>query len=127
MKKMNVFFLTLVLFFSCSENTYIESNLFLGKWQLISVAGGFSPTETFQEDEIIWNFYSNDSLEITTNIIVSNSSKLPIKNDTTLLYSYDTNNILIGSFEYEFRIEENSLKLFDNFASDGIMIELKKK
>ena len=124
---MNVCFLTLVLLFSCSENTDNESNLFLGKWQVISVAGGFSPTETFQEDEIIWDFYSNDSLEITINIIVSNTSKLPIKNDTTLLYSYDTNNILlIGSFEYEYRIEENSLKLFDNFASDGIMIELER-
>jgi len=125
---MNLFFLALTLLFSCTEKAEnIDNNPFLGKWHLMKVTGGFSPIETFQAEEIIWWFKSNDSLEIKVNFKVANNSLLSIKNDTTLLYSYNTTNLLVGRLEYEYRFEETILKLFDNLASDGKMFELEKK
>ncbi len=125
-----VFVLTLLLC-NCgnknSDDLLNNNNRFIGQWQLISVSGGFSPTENFQSDDIIWKFQSNDSLEITTNVVVASNSRLPIKGDTVLSYSYDTINLSIGNFKYEYKIEKNSLKLFDNLVSDGMMIELVKQ
>ena len=127
---MNSLLLVLTLLLcNCEKTTdnILNHNRFIGQWQLISVSGGFSPHENFQSDEIIWKFQSNDTLEITTNVVVTNSSRLPIKKDTVLTYSYDTNYLVIDNHKYEYKIDKNSLKLFDNLHSDGIMLEFVKK
>lgn len=131
---MNILILTFILLFSNCENNNNEDltskngyDLFVGKWELMSLTGGFAPSETFNENEIIWEFNSNDSLKITIENDISDKSRLPIKIDTILPYSYDTLNISIGDYEYEYILKEKSLKLIDNLASDGIMLEFKMK
>lgn len=125
-----IFFLLFVFFItSCSKNNYEKQNSnnpFEGKWKLISLTG-FSSSENFNENEINWEFLSNDSLHINVNINISDFSSLPIKKDSVLPYSYDTLKILIGNFNFEYKIEANSLKLFDNLASDGILLDFERE
>lgn len=119
----------MLLFNSCvnDKKDDFPTNPFIGIWELKSIVGGFSPTESFQKNEILWTFNTDESLEIKINKKLSNVSKLPIKVDTILSYSYDTINISIGTIEFVYKLEGKLLKLDDNLASDGIMLELEKK
>ncbi len=130
MKLMNIIIISLMLLCNSCDNDKkddFSTNPFIGKWELKSIIGGFSPIEIFQENEILWTFNTDESLEIKINKELSNVSKLPIKVDTTLSYSYDTINISIGTNKFEYKLEGKTLKLYDNLASDGIMLELEKK
>lgn len=127
---MNIIIISLMLLCNSCDNDKKDdfpTNPFIGKWELKSIVGGFSPTESFYDNEVIWTFNTDESLEIKINKELSNVSKLPIKVDTTLSYSYDTINISIGTNEFEYKLEGKTLKLYDNLASDGIMLELEKK
>ena len=129
MKTVYIFLFLLVILSSCDDDNDVNiDNPFLGEWHLISLTGGFSPTETYQVGDIIWGFNSDDSLEIEISTNISNQSRLPIKNDTTLSYSYDSLHLVVGNNNYEYRLENNdsTLKLYDELASDGIMMELEK-
>lgn len=134
MKNINLFAWVLIMFTYCgvTDNNIVpkqdESNPFAGKWQTTKVSGGFSSPESFTDDEIVWDFFSNDSLKIIRQIDIPDNSKLPFKRDTVLSYSHDSMKITIGNnIDFEYKIDNKSLKLFDNLASDGIMIELNKK
>lgn len=39
-------------------------DLFVGKWELMRLTGGFAPPETFHENKITWEFNPNDSLNL---------------------------------------------------------------
>jgi len=108
--------------YDCNNN----NNLFIGKWGLVSLIG-FTYPENFNDNDIIWEFLSDDSLQITINIVVPEYSRLPVKSDSILLYSYDSLTINIGQYDYEYKIEENSLKLYDNLVTDGMMLEFERK
>lgn len=119
----------MLLFSSCDkpQNDDLSVNPFIGKWELKSLMGGFSPTESFQENVILWVFNADESLIMTINKELSNLSRMPVKIDTIVSYSYSTIDISIGTFEYEYQLEGKTLKLFDNLASDGFMLEFEKK
>ncbi len=121
------------LFISCSgSNSDMDiqktntKNAFKGYWNLAKIRGGFSPTEQFTSGDVVFNFLDNDSVKIMIEVLVENSSKLPFKNDTILSYEYDSIEIVIGDENFEYIITDSLLKLFDNLASDGIMLELVK-
>ena len=107
-------------------NNTNNANPFVREWNLKQVSGGFSQLESFQRGDVIFDFMENDSVKINLNIILQSTSKVPIKNDTIIYYEFDSLKILLGSQEYEYRFEEAKLKLIDNLASDGIMMELEK-
>lgn len=96
---------------------------------MISLTGGFAPGETFSNEKIIWEFSSNDSVKITADTVLSDKSRLPFIKDTVLFYSYDSLNIILGDneYEYEYEIQDKVLKLIDDLASDGIMLEFEKR
>jgi hypothetical protein len=129
MKLMKIIVVSLMLIFhSCDNDKKDEftTNPFVGEWKLKSLMGGFSPIESFQENEILWTFNA-DSLEILIKKEIPPTSRLPIKTDTILSYSYDTFKISIGTIEFDYKLEGKILKLGHKVASDGIMLELEKK
>ncbi|MFW5656956.1 MAG: hypothetical protein ACOC0C_05010 [Bacteroidota bacterium] len=108
----------------CPGNT---DTLFVGKWELILLTAGFAPREQFNNEKILWEFSSNDSVDITVDTVLSDRSRVPFKTDTTLLYTYDTLKISIGEIDYDYVFLDNSLRLGVNVAADGIMLVFEKK
>ena len=130
MKIMNILLTAIVFLFSNCENNINPGDkdaLFVGKWELISLTGGFAPNEVFNDEKIIWEFSPNDSVRITIDTVLLDKSRLPFKVDTVLFYNYDSLNISIGDNEYEYELQDKVLKLIDDLASDGIMLEFEKK
>lgn len=132
MKHMQIIILAIAFLFSnCENNDNINpgdnDTLFVGKWELISLTGGFAPNETFTDDKIIWEFLQNDSVVVTIDTVLLDKSRLPFKVDTILFYSYDSLNISIGEIEFEYNLQDKTLKLIDDLISDGIMLEFEKK
>ncbi len=134
MKKMQILILLIAsLFLSCSEqkndsdNTQDKlENPIVGEWNLKKISGGFSKSEEFEKGDVIFNFMENDSVNIAIGIVIENTSKLPFKNDTFLHYGFDSLEIIIGDKEFEYLLADSLLKLFDNLAADGILLELEK-
>ena len=131
---MKILILAIAFLFSNCENNDKENikhedndTLFIGKWELISLTGGFAPNETFNDEKIIWEFLPYDSVIITIDTVLLDKSRLPFKVDTVLIYTYDSLNISIGNNEYEYDLQDKTLKLIDDLASDGIMLEFEKK
>jgi len=130
MKLMNIIIISFLVILTCcddNKNDDFSEKAFFGNWELKSLLGGFAPTEIFKENEILWLFNSDKTLKITINKELSDKSRLPIKIDTIVSYSYDTINISIGLYKYEYKFEGKTLKIIDNLASDGIMLEFVKK
>lgn len=125
--------LIIILFSSCEnndkENISFSDNdtMFVGKWELISLTGGFAANEIFNDKKIMWEFYSNDSVRITIDTVLFEKSRLPFKTDSILFYTYDSINISVGDYKFEYTLHDKSLKLFDNLASDGFVLEFEGK
>lgn len=130
MKNMQMIIMLIIsLFVSCSEqNNDIDKieNPLKGEWNLKQISGGFSESEQYNNGDVVFHFTENDSVNIKFGIVLENSSKFPFTSDTVLYYEYDSVEIIIGDFEFEYVIADSLLKLIDNLASDGIMLELKK-
>jgi len=73
--------LILTSFISCSDNDSTPENVFVGKWSVIKIEGGFAPNEIYIIGEIIWEFTSNDSLKTQINVNLPSNSRIPIKTD----------------------------------------------
>ncbi len=121
----------LSLSLSCSDKNIDTpqnkpNNLFIGEWNLSQIFGGFSPTEKFENGDVVFDFTENDSVNVSVEIALEDGSKLPYKNDTTLHYNYDSLEVFIADKKFEYIIADSVLKLYDDLASDGIMIELVK-
>lgn len=115
----------ILVFVSCTKNQEIHQ--LSGEWQLKSLVGGFSPNETFQGDEVLWVLNSEKSLKTKINKVIPQNSRLPIKNDTILSYSYDASNIYFGNHQFNYQIEGNTLKLSKLIESDGILMTFERK
>ncbi|MCF8226848.1 MAG: hypothetical protein K9J30_13305 [Bacteroidales bacterium] len=134
MKIMNILLIAMVFLFTNCENNDKEiinhednDTLFVGKWELIGVTGGFAPNENFNDEKIMWEFSPVDSVKITIDTVLSDKSRLPFKADTVLFYNYDSLNISIGDSDYEYELQDKEMKLIDDLASDGIMLKFEKK
>ncbi len=110
-----------------------DSSLVVGKWQLRSLTGGSAPAETFTGNDVVWDFWPVDTLIIDVNKVVPENSRLPFKESTLFHYSVDSTTMLSiynfndEHYDYEFRVEENTLQLYQNVASDGIVLEFEKE
>ena len=131
---MNILLSALVFLFSSCEKNDKENHspsdndtMFEGKWELIGLTGGFAPDETFNDEKITWEFNPDDSVRLTIDTVLSEKSRLPFKADSILFYTYDSLNISIGDYKFEYTLHDKSLKLFDNLASDGFVLEFKGK
>lgn len=134
-------FLSLFIVLSCSSDddsngdnppAQSENHPIVGKWSLIQLIGGFSPTSHFNLNEIVWEFKADHTM-----IVSIEENIQPAQNDTFtsqflgLNYSYDVNDtedvITFISTDFpnhpqtmNYEIVGDSLYLDTNVASDGV-------
>ena len=110
-----------------------DSSLVVGTWQLRSLTGGTAPAETFTGNEVVWDFWPADTLQITVNKVIPENSRLPFKESALFYYSVDSTTMLSiynsenDYYEYEFLMEGNTLQLYHYSTSGGTMLEFERE
>lgn len=121
---MKTLFLTLsILLFGCSSNSEeiatVQPDLLTGVYSLRNYSPGFGPQETFNPNDIIWQFNTNNTLTATFNITLQSNSGLPITTNSNVVYNLIGENVTIGNIVYKVTILENKLTLDANSSADG--------
>jgi hypothetical protein len=122
----NIFLILCILlsFINCSNNNIGNNeNSIIGTWSLLKFEPGFSPTENFNNGDIIWIFQQNGTVNITIDISISSS---PIKQSGSYNYSLTERRILIGDTEYDYEFNKSILVISDNPSADGFRAEFSK-
>lgn len=102
-----------------SEKAEIENNnIIVGSWKLVQINEPWEISPLNEEDEI-WGFNSNNTLEIKLGDSILKSSKYELKH-TISIFTHDSTWIIISNFHdsrindnLEISINENELKLLD--------------
>ena len=124
MKNMYLILSIFFFFTGCNkEETKQQENSIYNQWSLIKYEPGFSPTEIFSANQIIWNFQPTNVLKIRVDNAVSSP---PLKTDGEYDFSLNDNRISINNLEYDFSINENTLILSDDPSSDGFKATFSK-
>ncbi|MCK0123989.1 hypothetical protein MWU76_06225 [Gelidibacter sp. F2691] len=121
--------LILSIFFfitSCSEeeDEKQQSTSIYNQWDMIKYEPGLSPTENFSKGQVSWNFEKTNSLKVQIDKTISNP---PLKNEGTYEFSINGDRISIDNIEYDFSINQKTLTISDDPASDGFKITFAKK
>ena len=130
---MKTLFLNILLFttifVSCKKNetTTTPKDELRGRWSLVEISKGFGGSESFGVNDIIWEFNSNNTINVTLNV----NPNLEIPLDATGVYNYTINGNQItlpnsNTFEFKLLSNETMLRLSDNGASDGDIITFQK-
>lgn len=121
----------LFLFTGChEEEAKQQENSIYGTWSLIKYEPGFSPTENFSENQIIWTFNSNNSLNVLISIGTEVSDKLPLNSNGEYIYAANNNELIINNnqgFKYEITNNELIMSTFVGLEADGMRITFKKR
>ena len=133
MKKilLNLFLPCIVGFLSisCADDDTMNRNgsEIFATWSLINYQCCLSPSENYNQSEILWTFSNNGELSIAINTKLDENSQIPFQNSTTVAYTKTETEITIDQLTYDYRIEESGdLILSDSPASDGPIIILRK-
>ena len=110
---------------SCSDDKIEKQEIDItGLWSLIKFEPGFSPTENFSENQIIWSFQQTNILKIQIDNTVSTP---PLKTEGEYNFSINGNRVTIDNMKYDFSINENILIISDNPSSDGFKATFSKE
>ncbi len=120
-------FVTILVSCKKNETTATPNDELNGRWSLVEISKGFGGSESFVVNDIIWEFNSNNTIEVTLNV----NPNLEIPLDATGSYDYSVNGNYItisnsNTFEYELLSNGTILRLSDNGAADGDIITLQK-
>ncbi len=129
---MKTFFLNIfviaTIFISCDKKEEtITTDVLYGKWSLMENSKGFGGSETFEINDIIWEFNSDNTVSVTIN--VTPDLELPLGITGVYEYSLDGNYITLPDgviFEVTILSDINTLRLSNNGASDGDIISFEK-
>ena len=125
-------FLLAVILISCNNKSgnalpKSQTNVLTGNWTLRKCSPGFAPQETFNQNDIIWQFYQNNTVAVTINIALPITSGVPIKTNTMVFYNLVNNEtVTIENVVYNISFQYNKLILDNNSASDGTRLEFDK-
>ena len=131
MKKF-ILLLSIVLFGCESKSTEVaappkaQNDVLTGLYSMTKYGSGFASLETFNPNDLIWQFNAGGSLTVTINTPLASDSRVPIKVDSTVNYSLVNNNVIIQGTTYSISIQNNKLVLDSNSAADGPRIEFDK-
>jgi hypothetical protein len=130
---MKTFFLNILvfttIFVSCDkdETTTTTTDELYGEWSLVENSKGFGGYETFEINDIIWKFNSDNTINVTLN--VTPDLEIPLGITGVYEYTLDGNQITLpdgNTFEYTLLSDGAILRLSDNGASDGDIISFEK-
>lgn len=130
---MKTFFLNILvfttIFVSCDkdETTTTTTDELYGEWSLVENSKGFGGSETFEINDIIWKFNSDNTINVTLN--VTPDLELPLGITGVYEYTLDGNQITLpdgSTFEFILLLDGTILRLSANGASDGDIISFEK-
>lgn len=129
-----LFLLFSILLFGCdskSNETAVapqpQTDILTGVWSLKNYSPGFGPQETFNPNDIIWQFNSNNTVTVTINTTLQSNSGVPITTNSNVTYNLVNNTkVTIQTIEYNVTIQNNKLILDTDASADGKRIEFDK-
>lgn len=107
------------------HNIQPQSSL-AGQWHMVSHECCLLPAETFSKNDVIWNFDSQNSLNVTLNIELDKDSQLPLTQSGTYEYAAGSTTVTIDGVEYDYYIKSGELTLSDSPESDGPIMRFVK-
>lgn len=121
----NILLVILLGFSSCGEkNNEIDQNdQIIGKWSLVNVMAGFSPSEIYDKGVILWEFTSENQILVEINKELNESSNVPLNRNGTYKYELIENIINIKDIAYEYYLDNGQLILSHEEVSDGPRLE----
>jgi len=115
--------LLIVLLAGCSNDDDTETLPFEGTWSLLQYTSG-EHQESYQINEIIWEFNKYDELIVTINVELPDDTELPIQTDGVYEYVGVPEVLSLEGIQYAVSVEDNVLTLDHNSAAGGILIQL---
>lgn len=129
MRKIIILLLLITVFFSCSKNDKKELNVnnpFLHIWSLNLVTGGLFTPETYDNNDITFEFKEDNTVSINFNITIPSSSNLPFHKDTVVSYQYESNKLQLDEMEYTYTVNDEYLTLNNSLEYDGILLQFRR-
>ncbi|MGC4129180.1 MAG: hypothetical protein QM564_06350 [Bergeyella sp.] len=131
MKTLKLIFLFITFLFvsSCdrSETNAQEPDVLTGVYSLREFSPGFGPLESYNPNDIIWQFMSKNTLKVTINTTIPSNSQLPYTTSTSVTYQLiNDSKVTVNEITYQISISENKLILDSDSSSDGKKITFDK-
>ena len=112
--------LTLV---ACSDEKVTKKHLIVDQWNITQFSAGMGGMWTYDENDIVWEFKSNNKVTVTINGSVTIA---PILNVGTHEYQIIGDKIILNETEYDFTIEDESLIISFHPEVDGTQLQLSR-
>jgi len=122
---MRAFILSLVLTIfltACSNDDERVALPFEGTWSLVSYTSG-DYVESYDENEIVWEFNSFDELIVTINTTLPEDCQLPVQTDGIYTYVASSEVISLEGTQYAVLFEDEVLIFDHNSAAGGTIIK----
>lgn len=103
--------------------TYLQALILYGIFRLV-----FGPQETYNPNDIIWQFLPGKSLKVIVNTTtIPTNSQMPYTTSTTATYTLTENNkVTIKEVVYDISFIDGKLILNADASADGKLISLTK-
>ena len=134
MKKINLILILLVSFLSlynCDRKNdpavLPQQDVLTGVYSLREFSPGFGPFETYNPNDVIWQFMPDKSLVVKINTTLLANSQLPFVASTTATYTLvNDEKVTINEITYQISFTENKLILNADASADGKLITFDK-
>lgn len=133
MKTLQLIFFSILFMFatSCNRSSEIntqEPDVLTGVYSLREFSPGFGPLESYNPNDIIWQFMPKNSLKVTINTTnIPSNSQLPYTSTVSVTYQLnESNKVIINNVVYQISITDNKLILDADSSSDGKRITFDK-
>jgi hypothetical protein len=81
---------------------------------------GWTPTESHNLGNVIWDIRGNDSVYIIIDTVLCNYSRRPFNTDITVFHLIKSDNqIQIGGFDYRYYLQNQNWYLDNRTANNG--------
>lgn len=125
----------LVLIFStflgvgCKKDTPLfNANSIVGSWSLCEANLGWGGYESYESNQIVWKFGTDQQLEVTVQEGLNVNQNIPFSNSQLGIYPYLTSDatLTINGQLFNLLLENNLLIIDQNPALDGIQLSFSK-
>ena len=131
MKKLRYFVLIFSTFLGvgCEKDTpFFDANSIIGSWSLSEANLGWGGYESYESNQIVWKFETDQQLEVTVQEGLNVNQNIPFSNSQLGVYPYLTSDstLLIDGQLFHLLLENNLLIIDQNPALDGIQLSFSK-
>ena len=131
MKKLSYLVLICSIFLGvgCEKDPpFFDANSIVGSWSLSEANLGWGGYETYESNQIVWKFGTDQQLKVTVQEGLSVNQNIPFSNSQLGVYSYlaSDSTLIIDGQLFHLLLENNLLIIDQNPALDGIQLSFSK-